>query len=231
MKALARSNHLLSATFVCLVGLLIPFRHLRGQAANKTDPFDYRVQTFTLNHQTLFDAIGRLHEATGVVISVERVLSTTSASEADEEFTSTIPGGKPDVVLNEICALSGRYTWSREGKMVNIYPRDVARDQSYLFNRRIPAFSLQEVSDAPTAAIRAVRELPGNPAQLIILEAGNYDFRQPWTVEFKNLTLRQAINRIAEHLCSTCGWQLTGTRATPTVVFYRNLQESRGHSL
>ena len=64
-------------------------RYLRGQAANDVDPFELKVQTFSLNHQTVFEAISRLHEATGVVVSVEKVLSTSEANQADQEFTTT----------------------------------------------------------------------------------------------------------------------------------------------
>jgi len=230
MKSHTPSSRFLSIVLAAVIALLIPADHLRGQAANDADPFQRQVQAISLDHQTVFEAISRVHEATGVVVSVEKVLSTSEANQADQEFTTTITGGKPDVVLDEICALAGRYTWSRDGNMVNIYPRDVTGDPNYIFNRSLPVFSVQEVSDAPTAAIRAVRELPGSPEQLIILEAGNYDFARPWTAKFENVTLRRAINRIAEHLCNTCGWQLTGTKSTPTVIFYRSLQGSRSRN-
>lgn len=209
-----------------MLALLMPSQCFHAQDEKKMDPFERTVQTFSLDRQTVFEAIARLHEATGVVVSVERSLTATQVTQADQEFTATIAGGKTEVVLNEICALDGRCAWTRDGNMVNIYPRKVKADPNYVFNRKISVFQLDNVADAGTAAIRAMRETTGPPAQLVVLEAGNYDFAAPWTVKFTDVTLRQAINRIAAHLCGTCGWQLTGTKAAPTIIFYRNLQAS-----
>lgn len=59
-------------------------------------------------------------------------------------------------------------------------------------------------------------------------EFGKLDFEKPWTTTMEDMNLRQAINRIAEHLCATCGWQLSGTTDIPTIMFYRRLQAATG---
>jgi hypothetical protein len=209
-----------------LVALLLAAQRVCAQATEASDPFDRITSTFQLDQQTMFEAIARLNESTGIVVSVERVLGTEGEGPVDPKFTATIGGGKPASILDEICDLDGQYSWARDGNVVNIFPRRSVKDRAYLFNRKIPVLKLKDAADAPSAAIDAVHALSGPPAQLIVLILGNLDFEKPWTTTIGDLSLRQAINRIAEHLCVTCGWQLSGTDTTPTIVFYRRLQAS-----
>lgn len=194
------------------------------RARTSVDPFSRVVPTIRLVHQTIFESFARVYESTGIVVSVERVLGSVH-SEPDATFTATIQGGSPATVLDEICALDRRYAWSRDGGMVNVYPWKTVADRNYLFNRRIPIFHLDAVPQADSAVIRAVDELPGKRSQLIVLGTGRTDFASPWTITLKNLTLRLAVNRIAQHLCVSCGWQvLPGKASQPVITFYRRLQ-------
>jgi len=224
---IAISRKLLPLTLFITVMFLIVNQSLDAQSSgHQRDRFERLVPGFELKNETMFQAIGRLYEATGIVVSVEKTLDSGGSIQPDRQFSSKIAGGRPQTVLDEICALDPQYTWSRDDDMVNIYPASTRADTSYVFNRRLPAFRMAEVEDAATAAIQAVRQSSGAPAQLLVMEAGDYTFEKPWTANFTGLTVRQAMNRIAEHLCSTCGWQLTGARATPTVIFYRRLTSS-----
>lgn len=223
MKTVGRAPAALA--MLLLVAAFSPTAH----AAQKRGPdrFDQAVPQIRLIHQTIFQAFAELYESTGIVISVERTLGENGPV-PDQKFTATIRGGKPAQVLNEICAIDPRYAWSRDGDTVNVYPWKTVGDRSYLFNRRIPIFHLDAVPQADSAVIRAVDELPGRRQQLIVLGTGGTDFSTPWTVTLKNMTLRLAANRIAQHLCSGCGWQLLpGKRSEPILVFYRKLQSSR----
>src|ERR1700722_5864048 len=100
-------------------------QRLQARIEDKPEPFERITPTFQLSHQNIFEAIARLNESTGIVVSVERVLDAEGASHADSEITATIAGGKPLAVLNEICDLDARYTWARDGNVVNIFPRRV----------------------------------------------------------------------------------------------------------
>lgn len=214
----------------CIVALLatalsVPTRDAQAQVRRQPkDPFERTVPAIVLDRETMFEAVARIYESAGIVVSVERVLGSEEASAGDRKFTATIPGGKPATVLDEICALDGRYAWSRYGNMVNVYPRSVIGDANYLFNRAIPTFRLNGVNDPGSAAIQAVDELPGPRALLIVLEVGGFNFAKPWTVNVDDVTLRQAADRIAQHLCQTCGWQLMGTRTAPRIMFFRKLK-------
>jgi hypothetical protein len=221
-----RSLAVLSGCGIAASVLFFATQLLHAQSQEKPDPFERIIPSFQLNRQNIFEAVAKLNESTGIVVSVERVLDAKDAKNVDSEFTATIAGGKPSAVLNEICDLDARYTWARDGNLVNIFPRRVVGDREYLFNRKIPVLQLKDATDAPSAALDAVRALPGPTAQLIVLEFGKLDFEKPWTTTIEDINLRQAINRIAEHLCATCGWQLSGTTETPTIMFYRRLQTS-----
>lgn len=203
----------------------------RASQKHSDDQFDRTAPPIRLVHQTIFQAFAELYQSTGIVISVERILGRNGAV-PDRRFTATIRGGKPAQVLNEICTLDSRYAWSRDGNVVNVYPWNTVGDRKYLFNRRIPSFELRNVSKAATAAIEADEQLPGERSQLIILGTGGDDFAEPWSVKLRNLTLRAAMNRIAQHLCSSCGWQLlSGKSSEPILVFYRKLQPEEIPSL
>lgn len=218
-------NLAVTVVLAVLAALCASLAWAESQQRIVRDPFQRSVPAIVLNGQTIFQAIARLYVSTGIVVSVERMLDDKGTGEMDRKFTATIPAASTTVVLNEICALDGRYAWSRDGNVVNIYPSKTLGDPNYLFNRRIPVFHLNAVSQASSAAIQADEELPGPRSQLILLGAGGTDFAKPWTVTLKNLTLRMAMNRIAQHLCATCGWQLLKSRSSePTVMFYYKLQ-------
>ena len=202
----------------------------RAAQKHSGDQFDQTAPRIRLVHQTIFQAFAELYQSTGIVISVERILGKYGPV-ADKRFTATIRGGKPAQVLNDICALDRRYAWSRDGNVVNVYPWRTVDDPKYLFNQRIPSFELRGVSKAATAAIEADEQLPGKRSQLIILGTGGDDFAEPWSVKLQNVTLRAVMNRIAQHLCSSCGWQLLpGKGSEPVLVFYRKLQPEENPS-
>lgn len=214
-----------------LVATIVLSTSPRGRAQEQIKtvaPFDRMVPTIVLKQQTMFEVFARVFESTGISVSVERVLGAEDASKMDPEFTATLQGGKPSVVLDEVCALDGRYAWSRDENTLNVFPRRLVGDPDYAFNRRTTDFNLSEVTSPAVAAIQAANELSGPRGHLTVLDVGGFDFPKPWTVTFKGVTLRQAMNRIAEHACSTCGWQLSGTEATPIVMFYRRLQSGVG---
>lgn len=215
-----------TARLVSLVLLYVAIGTTIARAAQKHGggQFDQTAPPIRLINQTIFQAFAELYQSTGIVISVERILGRNGPL-VDERFTATIRGGKPFQVLNDICALDRRYAWSRDGNVVNVYPWKTVGDPKYLFNQRIPSFELHDVSKAATAAIEADEQLPGKRSQLIILGTGGDGFAEPWSVKLGTVTLRIALNRIAQHLCSSCGWQLLpGKGSEPVLVFYRRLQ-------
>lgn len=232
-------TQILQRSIPALIALALfsaPVTHAQPYPETSVDPFQRIVPTIVLSHQTMFEAFAKLYAATGIVVSVERVLAPANRIDAtdvlddrtDPRFTATIASGDATKVLDEICALDGRYAWSRDGNMANVYPWATVSNPDYLFNRRIPIFQLTGQKNPGTAAVDAVAGLPGAGAQsvppLVVVGVGAFDFAQPWTIAFRDITVRQAINRIAQHLCTTCGWQLVGTKEPPTLMFYRRLK-------
>lgn len=52
---------------------------------------------------------------------------------------------------------------------------------------------------------------------------GTQGFAKPWTASFRNITVRQALNRIAEQLGATYGWQIGGTANQRMIMFHYKL--------
>ena len=48
-------------------------------------------------------------------------------------------------------------------------------------------------------------------------------FPRPWSATFENITVRAALNRVAENLGEGHGWLVTGNEETRLITFYELL--------
>lgn len=184
------------------------------------DPFDQKVEVLELNHETIGDAIGRIGQLFDVAISVEGVLPE-SGTTTNSKFRARIEGRSIAEVLTWLCSLDPRYTWARDGSMANLFPRALQGDKTYFFNRVLPVMRFQNARKADEATISVVHQLADPNENLICLGiGGNLNFAKPWTATFRDITVRQALNRIAQQLGPTYGWQIGGTTKQRLIVFY-----------
>lgn len=107
-------------------------------------------------------------------------------------------------VLDELCKSDGRYEWSEDGASVNVYPRATADGASYLLNLWIDKIGVSKIPD-PDAG-------PG---------LGDNAYAEPWTAVFERLTVRQFIDRIAEHMGPRTSWVWQGGKNERMFTFVK----------
>lgn len=216
----------LSVMFTILT-LHISFQETTSSSA--PDPFEQKIDLLELKDETLGDALGRLNQMLDISMSVEGILPE-EGTVPNAKFTASVENRTLAEVLNWLCALDSRYTWIRDGNSVNLFPRASSNDPSYFFNRVLPKLSFQHLRRADDAAVALVHQLGDPNENLIVLGTGVTEgFAEPWTASFNNITVRQALNRIAQQLGPTYGWQIGGTTKARLIVFHYKLGGQHVH--
>lgn len=128
-------------------------------------------------------------------------------------------------VLNRICALDGRYGWSRDGNSINLFPKASLNDQNYFFSRALRELSLRDIRKVADAVLAIDRESGDPSGGVIYMGIGPAQtFAEPWNAEFTDITVRQALNQVARHLGPTYGWQIGGTTKARLILFHYKLE-------
>lgn len=189
----------------------------------KKDPLAQKIAVIELEDETIGHAIGRLNQSYDVAISIEGILPE-QGTVANPKFQAKVENRTLSEVLTWLCALDGRYAWSRDGNMVNLFPKAQGDDPHYLFNRRLSVLHFQDIRQSGDAALEVVRQL-GDPTEHLIFlgVGGTQSFAKPWTETFNDITVRQALNRIAQQLGPSYGWQIGGTSNQRMIMFHYKL--------
>jgi len=187
------------------------------------DPLDQTVAAVHLKDETIFDGIARLNQAYDISISIEGILPATGTI-SNPRFTVRTDNQTIANVLSWLCAVDTRYTWTRDGNMVNLFPRAFLNDKDYFFNRLLPEVSFHEVRESGDAAMEVVHQLGDPREQLYFLGiGGTQGFAKPWSASFHDITVRQALNRVAQQLGPTYGRQIGGTTGQRMIMFHYKL--------
>jgi hypothetical protein len=214
--------HISVIALALTLGVRIDLAQDSSKGAEK-DPFDQKVTVVELRDETIFDAIGRLNQSYDVAISIEGILPDQGVV-TNPKFRGEIENRTLGEALTWLCTLDGRYTWTRDGTMANLFPTKFRDDPHYFFNRSLPILKFQDARQSGEAAIDVVHQL-GDPAEHLIFLGigGTQAFPKPWTATFNDITVRQALNRIAQQLGPTCGWQIGGTTNARLIMFHYKL--------
>jgi hypothetical protein len=113
-------------------------------------------------------------------------------------------------VLDELCKADFRYAWSADGNTINVYPRATANERSYLLNLWIDKISVNDIPDPDQALMPLSRLFPSQQLGYAGPGLGDNTYAKPWTAVFDSLTVRQFINRLAEHMGSQTSWVWRG---------------------
>jgi hypothetical protein len=207
---------------------------VRGQEpVVSADPLQQRVPSITLGNQDVIDGAAILSQNIGLAVSVEHELgvSMSDAAHQPRVFNTTVGPGTVSEILDGLCTLDQTFTWKRTGNMINLLPRSVANDPSYLLNRKIDDLRFQDVREADDAVMKMVDQLSGTREQVAVMEVGtSLAFTRPWSTAVHNVTVREALNLIASQLGPTYGWQFSGARDFRIVIFHQRILPKHGRN-
>jgi hypothetical protein len=191
------------------------------------DPLAQPVGGFDLQNQTVIDGLGMIRATRQPALSVEFPLKKDLNDPPldDHLISAHINAGSLRNVLDQLIALDTQYTWSAYKRTINVYPRSLAAaGKNYLLNRKIANFDFTRASDPSELILKTVSLLPGHREQIAFLGTGPFDqFDKPWTARFTNLSIREILDELAEHLCSDCGWTLGGASNFRVIQFHEHL--------
>jgi hypothetical protein len=196
------------------------------EPAATSDPFQQHVAGVGLNDQSIVDGIAMLSRGTRLPVSVEFPLGVTISGPAPplKTLTANVGPGTVTEVLDGLCALDPTFTWMRNGNMVNVLPSALAKDPNYVLNRKIGEVTFQDVQQASDAVMKMVGQLPGPREQIAVLQVGlPLNFSEPWSTTLKDVTLREVVNKIAQRLGPSYGWQFSGAKDFRMITFHEGL--------
>ena len=196
----------------------------QGTVAPETFPLDQKMRSFEITNATFphtvaelsRGSLGRLHLGIEQIIGERRSDPTAQGV----RFSLRLEDKTEREPLDTLCALDSRYAWTTDGASINIYPRATVSDSTYLFNLQIERITLTDATD-PYAALGALLRL--HPEQQIGYAqiGGDPSYAEPWTVTFEHLTVRQLINRVAEHMGPQSSWTWRGIKGERMFAFFK----------
>jgi hypothetical protein len=188
-----------------------------------------RVADFELHNETLLDGLWKLARIpVPFGFGFESVLKSNSTIPEiqDPQFSLQLKDKSAREILNALCQADSRYMWSIDGTTVNVFPKDILSDPSYLLNRKLARFELKNSTDVDDGLLAISRQLPPPVEQVAHVQMSGDDSYppEPWTVTYENLTVRQVVNRLAEH-GGPCGtWTFGGSKDFRRFAFFNNLR-------
>jgi hypothetical protein len=213
-----------TTTVLSILLLLDPVRCQLPAASD--DPFARQVPSFHLTDQSVIDGVAMLSQFTDIAFAVEFPLGGTISAPAPTPATVNAMVGPTTLgsALDRLCELDRKFSWRRIGNTAHIFPQAMEQDPTYLFNRKIDLLSFKDEPGAQEAVFHAVAQLAGPKQQIAVLQSGPpLGFSQPWTAKFKDITLREAFDKIAQQLGPTYGWQFGGAADFRVVTFHERL--------
>lgn len=216
----------LPAALAILCALTIPAPS-QGQAQTSPDPLRQSVPSFELVHEDITNGIAKLNlMTTGVAFAIEFPLGRSISTPTLPLVTlvATVGPGTLADALDRLCNLDPTFSWQRIGNTIHVFPRVRENDSTYLFNRRIPDLEFRNVPDAQQAVFQTVAQLTGAKEQVAIMQTGiSAGFPRPWTASFKDITVREAIDKIAQQLGRNYGWQFGGAADFRVITFHERI--------
>jgi len=213
------------AAFSCVFALGLGALFSAAQTT-AIDPLEQKLGSFSLKAETATDGIAKLSQVTSIAYSIEFPLGRSISQPAPELKRLNITMGPSTVrqVLDSLCSSDPTFQWRKVGDTVNLFPRSLEHDDGYIMNRRIPELILRNVPDAEKAVFSTVAQIPGKKEQIALFQSGlSVGFAKPWSVERRDISVREAMNLIARQLGSTVGWQFGGGDNFRVLTFHLKL--------
>lgn len=191
--------------------------------ANSSPPvLDIPISHFELTNGTLFDGLSRLSsEPIPLQLGFEEVLKQhdNDIGNPEPRFSIKLDHATVRAILDSLCSRDSRYVWSTDELIINVYPRAVKDDPSYLLNRKISSIEFDSLIDPYQALTPIARHFPTEQVGYRHL-GGDVRYPIPLSVKFDNLTVRQIINRVTAHLGPQGGWTFFGSKQNRWFTFH-----------
>jgi hypothetical protein len=187
------------------------------------------VKRFELRNESFVEGIARLTQLSNDLhLGLEEIPRSKISDPPDVSirFSLKLENKTVQHILDTLCKLDRRYTWSQDESTVNIYPRSTIEDSTYFLNRRIKSVTLKDIPDAYEALTPLSKLVPGQQVGYMSV-GGNRGYASPWTVTFNEITVRQFINRITEHVGPKSSWTYQGSKQERFFAFFDSGLKSR----
>ncbi len=186
---------------------------------------DTIVERFELKDASLIDAISQLslEPINGLHLGMEEILRPKVSDPRDRSvrFSLDLRHTAVKDILEALCRLDQRYAWSADGQSINVYPQVVVGDQGYLLNIKLEAITVDRIDEPQHSLLASLARLvPGQQIGYSQI-GGDFQYAEPWTASFKDLTVRSFINRLAEHLGPRSAWVWQGGKNERMFSFFR----------
>jgi hypothetical protein len=193
-------------------------------SAPSSRALNYEVVRFDLTDSTLVEGLSKLSSEPIVVLhlGIEEILREKFSEPRDRSvrFSLTLEHTTVRDIIDTLCQFDSRYTWSTDGSSINVYPQQIVGNSSYLLNRDLEQITLKNISRPEDALTPLTRLLPGEQLGFASM-GGDSSYSEPRSAEFNDLTVRQLMNRLAEHIDVRGGWILSGSNDQRFFSFFR----------
>jgi hypothetical protein len=188
---------------------------LGDRKAARSTPLDMKIAEFVLKDAILRDGISELtlKNIEGLHLGLEEVIQEKIQDDPrrlNPHFSLRLEDRSVREIIDTLCKLDGRYTWSEDGDSINVYPNATERDPSYLLNLRIAQITVQDIPDPDQALTPLSKLFPTQQVGYFGPGLADNTYTEPWTAVFQDLTVRQFVNRIAEHMGPRTAWTWAG---------------------
>jgi hypothetical protein len=173
---------------------------------------DRRIARFDVEDGILLDGIAELSsKPIELHLGFEEIIRgdiNNDRRTLNAHFSLHLKDNTTGEILDALCAKDKRYTWSLDGLSINIYP--TGEGPEYLLNLKLGHISLSKLADPDQALTPLSMLLPNEQIGYFGPGLGDNQYAQPWTVAFEQVTVRQFINRLAEHMGPRTVWVWAG---------------------
>jgi hypothetical protein len=188
------------------------------------DPFaaDASIQ---LDNQTIVDGIALLSQSTHVPFAVELPLGRSMSEPAPslQKIKTVLGPMSLRETMDRLCQLDSTFAWKQIGDTANVFPRALENDARYFPNLKISNLTFDASTDAEQAVFTVAAAAHGDN-QIAVLQTGiSINFARPWTASFQNISVREALDKIARQLGPTYGWQFGGSAEFRVITFHERL--------
>jgi hypothetical protein len=163
-----------------------------------------KLSAFELRNETILDGLWKL--ARGPVpfsFGFEKPLKEKISDPEPPDLPLVLQLQNKSIreILDTLCQADARYTWSFHAGTVDVFPRAVVGDDSYLLNRKLSRFELKNATNVQNGLLAIVRQLPPPLEQIAQAQAGGDDPYppEPWSITLEDVTVRQVVNKLAAH--------------------------------